>query len=109
MIELHIRPMEADAEGWVEVCLVTQPMDMEGSAYVANDRGEAEGETVGYVKVVEGTEEGPHEWWDAKVIDDAGAAGTKVHVRRFMSLDAALLALAYRKHVPRDTQKLLGW
>lgn len=105
MIELHIRPGEEDEEGWAEVMLVTQPMDKEGTAYVANQDGNAEGETVGYVRVVEGTEgtAGPT-WWDARVIEDGAR-----YDRRFVSLEGALLALAVRAHLPRDEQKLVGW
>jgi hypothetical protein len=104
VIKLTIRPMGADEDGWVEVCLITQPMEQDGSAYMDNQDGSAEGETVGYVRPVEGTEGAQVEWWDARVID-----GRERHDRRFTSLEAALLALASRPHLARDQQKLVGW
>jgi hypothetical protein len=86
MIELHIRPLDEDRDGWVEVCLVTQPM-------------------VGYIRVAEGTEDGPVTWWDARAFLPDG----KVEVRRFMSQEGALLALALRAHLPVEAQRSWGW
>lgn len=84
MNELHIRPMEADEEGWTEIVLIQLEV----------------GETIGYLRVVEGTEEGPHTWWDARVIEN-----NKRLQRRFIGYEAAILALALR-HAAPDVRSL---
>lgn len=104
MIKLVIRPTEEDEEGWAEVMLIVQPMEKDGNAWVDNQEGNADGETVGYVRVVEGTEGANPEWWDARVIEDGAR-----YDRRFVSQEGALLALAARMHLPHDSRKLVGW
>jgi hypothetical protein len=99
MIELRIRPMETDEDGWTEVCLIVEPL-----AGDDEEPEEAEGETVGYLRAVEGTEDGPVTWYDARVVWEGG-----VQHRRFISQEAALLALASRPHLPVDARKLVGW
>lgn len=98
MIQLHIRPMETDEDGWTEVCLIVEPLG-EGAP-----PEETEGDTVGYLRVVEGTEDGPVTWYDARIVDSG-----QIDQRRFMSEEAALLALASRPHLPADARRLLGW
>lgn len=93
MNELHIRPMETDAEGWTEIVLIASEV---------TDPQEPVGETIGFLRAVEGTENGPHTWWDAKRIEDGGL----VH-RRFVYYEAALLALAFRHAAPDITR--LDW
>lgn len=110
MIELHIRPMATDEDGYVEVCLVRQPMDESDGSFHSNESGEAsEGETVGYIKVVEGTEDGPVTWWDVKVHDAEGVGPNREHHRRFTDLDTALLSMALRSKHEVDTRRTLGW
>jgi hypothetical protein len=91
MNELHIRPMEADEEGWTEIVMIQS---------AATDPQEPVGETIGFLRVVEGTEEGPHTWWDARVIED-----NKRLQRRFIGYEAAILALALR-HAAPDVRSL---
>lgn len=89
MIELTLKPLEADEEGWVEVVLLHDELDNEEVP---------EGETIGYIRVVEGTEGGPHEWWDVRRIEDDGVLN-----KRLVDYDAALLVLALR-HVAPDVR-----
>lgn len=96
MIELQIKTMDADDEGWSEVVIVTLDDAVLSAA--------PEGDTLGWVREVEGTADGPTTWWDSKVVEE-----TQVHYRRFMSLEAALLALASRPHLPVDARRLVGW
>lgn len=105
MDALILEPQLRDADGWVAVRLVTQPMDeSHGGEFTVNDRGDAsEGEVVGYVREVEGTEKGPIRWFDARVVDDT------LYERRFTSFEAAVLAMALRRYFPPDTNKLVGW
>lgn len=93
MLNVTIKQMDADAEGWVEVVVTMQ-----------TDGEEPEGETVGHIRPVEGTTDGPVTWWDARAIDEA-----RVHTRRFASESEALLALAARPYLVKDAQTLLGW
>jgi hypothetical protein len=106
MIHLRLEPTTRDGDGWAEIVLVTQPMDEDAAhEFANNDRGDAEEPIiVGHIREVEGTEDGPTVWYDARVIDDGG-----VQQRRFLSLEAAVLALGMRRYVPSDTRKVLGW
>lgn len=103
MIELHVRPMERDEDGWIEVVLVAQPVDEADGTFAASE-AVSEGETVGHVREVEGTEGSTNEWWDARV----GLPNASLS-RRFIGVEAAMLALAVRARSPHEARRMVGW
>lgn len=93
MIEMTLTVDDPDGDGWQKV----EFSDGDVAAKVVE---------VGQVRVVEGTEEGPTTWWDARVFDENDMPVE----RRFVSLEAAVLAMSLRaQSEDRDTRRLLGW
>jgi hypothetical protein len=97
MNKWSVRAVERDNDGWVEIVLIVQPMVEQDGVFHDNEDGEtSEGETLGHVREVEGTVEGPVTWWDARVIEEHHG----MQMRRFTSLDDALMALLGFKFAP---------
>jgi hypothetical protein len=83
---IHLSVGEADEEGWQEVVLE-----------------DASPVVLGHLRVVEGTEEGPVVWWDARVVGQEG-----LHSRRFTDAREAILALAIRSYGGPESKEY-GW
>lgn len=96
LLGLEIKQLDTDAEGWTEVVLLR-------STGAGADRDEPEGETIGFVQMVEETKDGPHTWYDFRPGEAGGQA------RRFTSLETGLLALTLRHVSPDEMAQRLRW
>lgn len=98
---------ETDSEGWTEVLyktgkIVETDPPREGDEFWSEDTSEV----IGVMRVVEGTEDGPTQWYDVRVEDRDGGW---IHQRRFVGMEQAMFALVLRRFSETESMKALGW